>query len=183
MKVEGNVIRVERGTWTTGGELRSHAASISQLVEDVLPSIAGALQVPACWLHLVDEESADLVLMGSYGDTPNLLFGDSGSRAYASIAREVRDDGKPMVIEEPSSHSQLLWRGLRQAGYHCLIIAPLQSGETTIGFVGAASSAPKSAPHAIALLETFGKLVAIALSATIKHWRIGQYACLNNSAK
>ncbi len=174
MKVNRGVLH--RTTGLAGDdELDHHVPDLTKAFSGILPEVATAARVPACWLHSFDTESEKLALIGSCGATPKLLLEGVGFRAYSMVAMEAAANGRPLLIEDSAPHRHPYGVVLRQAGYHSLIIIPLQSDETTIGFLGADSSATRLTPQPAALLEAFAKLMAIGLSSTIAYSRIRHF--------
>jgi two-component system NarL family sensor kinase len=137
--------------------------------------VVAATGADACFVHVVEREAAQVVLMGAHPDHFDRLAGTIRLRLGEGVAGWVAEHAEVAVVDDKWSDPRYRYiPALRGEDYRSLVSAPLlRPGTGVVGVVNVhAHRADHFAPDVVARLRSVADLLAGIVEGAILHERL-----------
>lgn len=164
-----------------GGLLRSIIAIASEerelrsVLREVARLVVGATGADACFVHVVDREAAEVVLMGATPEEFDALAGGIRLRIGEGIAGWVAQHGKPAVVDDKWSDPRYRYiPSLRGEDYSSLVSVPLlRPTDAVVGVLNVHAHDPEHfIDDILERLEEVASLLAGIVEGAVLHDRV-----------
>lgn len=149
------------------------------LLREVARLVVASTAADACFVHVVDRDTGELVLLGATPDRFDQVAGSIRLPIGEGISGWVAEHGRTTVVEDKWSDPRYRYiPALRGEDYASLVSVPLLRPRTgVVGVLNVHAHSPEHfGPVAVARLEDVAGLVAGLVEGAVLHERLRQFA-------
>jgi len=142
----------------------SRSLDLNEILRDALGKTLQVMEIEAGGIYLLDPDSGLLNVAAYEGISKHFVRGIDGLKLGENFSGQVAQVGKPLVVTDVATDTQLARAAVRDEGFSSLAVVPLSSRGRVLGTMfTAARSTREFTPQDVELLSSIGSQIAVAV--------------------